>query len=151
MSKMTRWRRIALVRKLSSEQAASAPGGELAKFARGQRVPGSQLAQQVREKCQEIWDRQAASLSSDVILEDVEEDGEGEEDLDSFAGDLENLLEEDAQEEARGESRSKLKEAMRGSGSASGRQRALEAQRAEELEDEEAEAAELRRMLMEGE
>ena len=126
MSKMTRWRRIALVRKLSSEQAASAPGGELAKFARGQRVPGSQLAQQVREKCQEIWDRQAASLSSDVILED-------------------------AQEEARGESRSKLKEAMRGSGSASGRQRALEAQRAEELEDEEAEAAELRRMLMEGE
>ncbi|MCO5592273.1 hypothetical protein L7F22_046272 [Adiantum nelumboides] len=104
IEKLTRWHRIALVRKLSSEQAASA------------------------------------------LEENSESEGEANEDLDSFAGDLENLLE--AEEGVTDEVASKRakKEAIRGPGA---RRRALEAQREEDIEDEEAEAAELQRMLME--
>lgn len=147
---MTRWHRIALVRKLSSEQAASGVKvgvAALNKFARGQRMSFLQLQQQTREKCQEVWDRQAQSLSCGEG-EDSESDGEANGDLDSFAGDLENLLEAVEGEDKDDVSKKTKREGMRGLGS---RRRAQQAQREEEIEDEEAEAAELRRMLMEGE
>lgn len=147
IDKLTRWHRIALVRKLSSEQAASGVKvgvAALNKFARGQRMSFMQLQQQTREKCQEIWDRQAQSLAA-AEGEDSESDGEANGDLDSFAGDLENLLE--AEEGEDGEERKGRKDGMRGLGA---RRRALQAQKEEEMEDEEAEAAELRRMLLEG-
>ncbi|KAL3694992.1 hypothetical protein R1sor_008643 [Riccia sorocarpa] len=146
IEKLTRWHRIALVRKLSSEQAASGVKvgvAALNKFARGQRMSFMQLQQQTREKCQEIWDRQAQSLAA-AEGEESESDGEANGDLDSFAGDLENLLE--AEEGEEGEERVGRKEGMRGLGA---RRRALQAQKEEEMEDEEAEAAELRRMLLE--
>ncbi|BFI36879.1 hypothetical protein MARPO_0010s0177 [Marchantia polymorpha] len=146
IDKLTRWHRIALVRKLSSEQAASGVKvgvAALNKFARGQRMSFMQLQQQTREKCQEIWDRQAQSLAA-AEGEDSESDGEANGDLDSFAGDLENLLE--AEEGEDGEERKGRKDGMRGLGA---RRRALQAQKEEEMEDEEAEAAELRRMLLE--
>lgn len=104
-----------------------------------------QLQQQTREKCQEIWDRQAQSLAA-AEGDDSESDGEANGDLDSFAGDLENLLE--AEEGEEGDERKGRREGMRGLGA---RRRALQAQKEEEMEDEEAEAAELRRMLLEGE
>lgn len=147
IEKLTRWHRIALVRKLSSEQAASGVklgASALNKFARGQRMSFLQLQQQTREKCQEIWDRQVQSLSA-ADGENSESEGEANEDLDSFAGDLENLLEAEGETEEVASAKTK-KEAIRGAGA---RRRALEAQREEDIEDEEAEAAELRRMLME--
>lgn len=149
IEKLTRWHRIALVRKLSSEQAASGiklGDSALNKFARGQRMSFLQLQQQIREKCQEIWDRQAQSLSV-IDEENSESEGEANEDLDSFAGDLENLLEAEEGETEEVTSTKNKKEAIRGTGA---RRRALEAQREEDIEDEVAEAAELRRMLMEG-
>ncbi|CAM6089127.1 unnamed protein product [Calypogeia fissa] len=146
IEKLTRWHRIALVRKLSSEQAASLGKvgvAALNKFARGQRMSFLQLQQQTREKCQEIWDRQVQSLAA-AEGDDSESDGEANGDLDSFAGDLENLLE--AEEGEDGDERKGRREGMRGLGA---RRRALQAQKEEEMEDEEAEAAELRRMLLE--
>ncbi|KAJ1288769.1 hypothetical protein BS78_02G113400 [Paspalum vaginatum] len=98
IDKLTRWHRIAMVRKLSSEQAASGITIDeipVSKFARGQRMSFLQLQQQTREKCQEIWDRQAQSLSA-IDGDDNGSDTEANSDLDSFAGDLENLL--DAEE-----------------------------------------------------
>ncbi|KAI5054933.1 hypothetical protein GOP47_0030078 [Adiantum capillus-veneris] len=148
IEKLTRWHRIALVRKLSSEQAASGVklgASALNKFARGQRMSFLQVQQQTREKCQEIWDRQVQSLSA-VLEENSESEGEANEDLDSFAGDLENLLEAEEGEADEVASTKAKKEGIRGPGA---RRRALEAQREEDIEDEEAEAAELRRMLME--
>ncbi|MCO5553715.1 hypothetical protein L7F22_007241 [Adiantum nelumboides] len=148
IEKLTRWHRIALVRKLSSEQAASAVklgASALNKFARGQRMSFLQVQQQTREKCQEIWDRQVESLSA-ALEENSESEGEVNEDLDSFAGDLENLLEAEEGDTDEVASTRAKKEAIRGPGA---RRRALEAQREEDIEDEEAEAAELRRMLME--
>ena len=87
-----------MVRKLSSEQAASGITIDeipVSKFARGQRMSFLQLQQQTREKCQEIWDRQVQSLSA-IEGDDNGSDTEANSDLDSFAGDLENLL--DAEE-----------------------------------------------------
>ncbi|KAL0422430.1 UNVERIFIED_CONTAM: Transcription initiation factor TFIID subunit [Sesamum latifolium] len=98
IAKQTRWHRIALIRKLSSEQAASGVKVDpttVSKFARGQRMSFLQLQQQTREKCQEIWDRQVQSLCSGDG-EENESESEANSDLDSFAGDLENLL--DAEE-----------------------------------------------------
>lgn len=149
IEKMTRWHRIAMVRKLSSEQAASGvkvDATALNKFARGQRMSFLQLQQQAREKCQEIWDRQFQSLSA--ADEALESDAEANSDLDSFAGDLENLL--DAEEGEDGEigdsdTKREKRETIRGFGA---RRRATQAQAEEEIEDEAAEAAELCRMLM---
>eukprot|EP01018_Ginkgo_biloba_P005913 Gb_10677 [translate_table: standard] len=150
IEKMTRWHRIAMVRKLSSEQAASGvkvDATALNKFARGQRMSFLQLQQQTREKCQEIWDRQFQSLSA-ADGEDIESDVEANSDLDSFAGDLENLLDaEEGEDGDAGDSaiKKEKRETIRGFGA---RRRASQAQAEEEIEDEEAEAAELCRMLM---
>uniref|UniRef100_A0A803KTP6 Transcription initiation factor TFIID subunit 1 n=1 Tax=Chenopodium quinoa TaxID=63459 RepID=A0A803KTP6_CHEQI len=120
IEKLSRWHRIALIRKLSSEQAASGVKVDpttISKYARGQRMSFLQLQQQTREKCQEIWDRQIQSLSA-ADADENESDSEANSDLDSFAGDLENLLD------------------------------AEEARLEEEMEDEAAEAAELCRIVM---
>ena len=104
IDKLTRWHRIAMVRKLSSEQAATGVklgAATLNKFARGQRMSFLQLQQQTREKCQDIWDRQTQSLSM-ADGDDSESDGEANGDLDSFAGDLENLLEAEEGDEGGG-------------------------------------------------
>jgi transcription initiation factor TFIID subunit 1 len=147
IDKLTRWHRIAMVRKLSSEQAASGVklgAAALNKFARGQRMSFLQLQQQTREKCQDIWDRQAQSLAI-TEGDDSESDGEANGDLDSFAGDLENLLE--AEEGDEGGGKRGRREGMGGLGA---RRRKQLAQQEEDIEDEEAEAAELRRMLRAG-
>ncbi|XP_058086188.1 transcription initiation factor TFIID subunit 1 isoform X2 [Magnolia sinica] len=150
IEKMTRWHRIAMVRKLSSEQAASGvmvDAATLNKFARGQRMSFLQLQQQTREKCQEIWDRQVLSLSA-ADGDENETDSEANSDLDSFAGDLENLLDaeecEDG-EEGKYESKHDKADGVRG---LKMRRRPSQAQAVEEIEDEAAEAAELCRMLM---
>ncbi|KAG0594645.1 hypothetical protein M758_UG095800 [Ceratodon purpureus] len=68
IDKLTRSDRIAMVRELSSEQAASPVkigAAVLNKFARGQRMSFLQLQQQTREKCQAIWDMEVQSLSKD--------------------------------------------------------------------------------------
>nr|XP_024393704.1 transcription initiation factor TFIID subunit 1-like isoform X3 [Physcomitrium patens] len=144
IDKLTRWHRIAMVRKLSSEQAATGVklgAATLNKFARGQRMSFLQLQQQTREKCQDIWDRQAQSLSI-ADGDDSESDGEAGGDLDSFAGDLENLLEAEEGDEVGGK-----KGKREGMGGLGARLRKQIAQQEEDIEDEEAEAAELRRML----
>ncbi|CAL4891391.1 unnamed protein product [Urochloa decumbens] len=98
IDKLTRWDRINMVRKLSSEKAISGitiNEAPVSKFARRHGMSFMQLQQQSREKCQEVWDRQVESLSA----VDHVENGSGIEansDLDSFARDLENLL--DAEE-----------------------------------------------------
>lgn len=152
IAKQTRWHRIALIRKLSSEQAASGVKVDpttVSKFARGQRMSFLQLQQQTREKCQEIWDRQVQSLCSGDG-EENESETEANSDLDSFAGDLENLLdaeEGDDGEENAYDSKHDNIEAVRG---LKMRRRPFQTQAEEEIEDEAAEAAELCRMLMDG-
>ncbi|KAG5524424.1 hypothetical protein RHGRI_031170 [Rhododendron griersonianum] len=101
IAKQTRWHQIAMIRKLSSEQVASGIKVDpttISKYARGQRMSFLQLQQHTREKCQEIWDRQVQSLSA-VDGDEFESDSETNCDLDSFAGDLENLLDAEAFED----------------------------------------------------
>ncbi|XP_052723460.1 transcription initiation factor TFIID subunit 1 isoform X6 [Vigna angularis] len=150
IAKQTRWHRIAMIRKLSSEQAASGVKVDpttISKYARGQRMSFLQLQQQTREKCQEIWDRQVQSLSA-VNADENESDSEGNSDLDSFAGDLENLL--DAEEFEEGEEGTNDLKRDKGDGvkGLKMRRRSTLAQAEEEIEDEAAEAAELCRLLM---
>ncbi|XP_043715426.1 transcription initiation factor TFIID subunit 1 [Telopea speciosissima] len=150
IAKQTRWHRIAMIRKLSSEQAASGVKVDpttISKYARGQRMSFLQLQQQTREKCQEIWDRQVQSLSA-AEGDENESDSEANSDLDSFAGDLENLLDaEECEEGEEGnyESKHDKAEGVRG---LKMRKHPSEVQVEEEIEDEAAEAAELCRMLM---
>ncbi|RYQ81370.1 hypothetical protein Ahy_Scaffold1g107319 isoform B [Arachis hypogaea] len=150
IAKQTRWHRIAMIRKLSSEQAASGVKVDpttISKYARGQRMSFLQLQQQTREKCQEIWDRQLQSLSA-VNGDENESDSEENSDLDSFAGDLENLL--DAEEFEEGEEGTNDLKRDKGDGvkGLKMRRHPTSAQAREEKEDEEAEAAELCRLLM---
>ncbi|KAG2317599.1 hypothetical protein Bca52824_020721 [Brassica carinata] len=133
MAKQNRWHLIAMIRKLSSEQAAS---GVL------KRMSFLQLQQQAREKCQEIWDRQLLSLSS---CDDDE--SESENDMDSFVGDLENLLDAEVCEESNTSKNDKL-DGVKG---LKMRRRPYQVVTDEEVEDEAAEYAELRRLLMKDE
>ncbi|XP_017241541.1 transcription initiation factor TFIID subunit 1 isoform X2 [Daucus carota subsp. sativus] len=153
IAKLTRWHRIAMIRKLSSEQAAAGVKVDpttISKYARGQRMSFLQLQQQTREKCQEIWDRQVESLAA-VDGEENESDVEANSDLDSFAGDLENLL--DAEEFEEGEERNYESKQNNADGvkGLKMRRHPSQAQAEEEFEDEAAEAAELCRMLMDDE
>lgn len=137
-----------MIRKLSSEQAASGVQIDpttISKYARGQRMSFLQLQQQTREKCQEIWDRQVQSLS--VLDRENESDSEGNSDLDSFAGDLENLLDAEECEEEVGNYESKY-DKVDGVKGLKMRRRPSSAQAEEEMEDDAAEAAELCKLLM---
>ncbi|KAH7847356.1 hypothetical protein Vadar_025175 [Vaccinium darrowii] len=150
IAKQTRWHRIAMIRKLSSEQAASGIKVDpttISKYARGQRMSFLQLQQQTREKCQEIWDRQVQSLSA-VDGDEFESDSEANSDLDSFAGDLENLLDAEAFEDGDEGNYQSKHDKVDGVRGLKMRRRPLQAQAEEEIEDEAAEAAELCRMLM---
>ncbi|CAL1408619.1 unnamed protein product [Linum trigynum] len=150
ITKLTRWHRIAMIRKLSSDQAESGVKVDpttISKYARGQRMSFLQLQQQTREKCQEIWDRQVQSLSA-VDGDENDSDSEANSDLDSFAGDLENLL--DA-EECEGDESNCESKREKGDGVKGGlkmRRYPSQTQAEEENEDEAAEAAELCRLLM---
>lgn len=143
IKKMTRWKRIAMVRSLSSNGGnVGGRGGEaggMSKFARGQRRSTMQLQQIAKQKCQEIWEKQATNLREEGEEFPEEEEEEEDEELDLFAGDLENLLEQQggkmSEKDKRGEK-----------GGLRGRRNREE----EEREDEEAEAAELRKLLMDG-
>ncbi|XP_039844257.1 transcription initiation factor TFIID subunit 1-like isoform X2 [Panicum virgatum] len=149
IDKLTRWHRIAMVRKLSSEQAASGITIDeipVSKFARGQRMSFLQLQQQTREKCQEIWDRQVQSLSA-IDGDDNGSDTEANNDLDSFAGDLENLLdaeEFDDEDTSTADLRSDKADGMRG---LKMRRCPTHAQVNEEIEDDEAEASLAKKLL----
>ncbi|KAH0465864.1 hypothetical protein IEQ34_005967 [Dendrobium chrysotoxum] len=147
IDKLTRWHRIALVRKLSSEQAATGVKVEamtLSKFARGQRMSFLQLQQQTREKCQEIWDRQVQSLSA-TNDDENESDSEANSDLDSFAGDLENLLDAEEFEEEVGNG-DVVEKADVAKGLKMRRCHSF-SQTEEEIEDAKAEAVFIRRLL----
>ncbi|GJR38201.1 transcription initiation factor TFIID subunit 1 isoform X1 [Tanacetum coccineum] len=96
--------------------------------------------QKTREKCQETWDRQVQNLSAI----DGEENESDVEDLDSFAGDLENLLDAEKgndEEESNHENLVGVKGLKM-------RRLPSQAQAQVEIEDEAAEGAELCRMLM---
>ncbi|CAN8290270.1 unnamed protein product [Cochlearia groenlandica] len=152
IAKQTRWHRIAMIRKLSSEQAAAGvkvDATTIGKYARGQRMSFLQMQQQAREKCQEIWDRQHLSLSA---FDDDENESENEanSDLDSFAGDLENLL--DAEEGGDGEESNMSKnEKLDGVKGLKMRRRPSQVETDEEIEDEATEYAELCRLLLQDE
>ncbi|XP_019421080.1 PREDICTED: transcription initiation factor TFIID subunit 1-like isoform X2 [Lupinus angustifolius] len=150
ISKQTRWHRIAMIRKLSSEQAASGVKVDpttISKYARGQRMSFLQLQQQTREKCQEIWDRQIQCLS-DINGDENESDSEGNSDLDSFAGDLENLLDAEECEEGEEGTNDSKRDMGDGVKGLKMRRRPTLAQAEEEIEDEATEASELCRLLM---
>lgn len=153
IAKQTRWHRIAMIRKLSSEQAAAGVKVDpttISKYARGQRMSFLQLQQQTREKCQEIWDRQIQSLSVFDGDENESDSEENNSDLDSFAGDLENLLDaEECEEGVEGNLESKNDKTDGGKGLKM-RRRPSSVQAEEEIEDEAAEAADLCRLLMDG-
>ncbi|KAI4969555.1 hypothetical protein ZWY2020_000469 [Hordeum vulgare] len=151
LDKLTRWHRIAMVRKLSSEQAASGIMIDeipVSKFARGQRMSFLQLQHQAKEKCQEIWDRQVQSLSA-IDGDDNDSDTEANSDLDSFAGDLENLLdaeEFDNEDVGTGDLRSDKGEIM---GGLKMRKCSPQVQFNEENQDDQAEAALVKKLLEE--
>ncbi|KAL1212995.1 Transcription initiation factor TFIID subunit 1 [Cardamine amara subsp. amara] len=152
IAKQTRWHRIAMIRKLSSEQAASGVKVDpttIGKYARGQRMSFLQMQQQAREKCQEIWDRQVLSLSA-FDGDENESENEANSDLDSFAGDLENLL--DAEEGGEGEESNMSKnDKLDGVKGLKMRRRPSQVETDEENEDEATEYAELCRLLMQDE
>lgn len=108
-----------------------------------------QLQQQTREKCQEIWDRQIQSLSA-LDGDENESDSEANSDLDSFAGDLENLL--DAEEGEEGGDRNLEVKNYKSDGvkGLKMRRHPSHARLEEEIEDKTAEAAELCRFLLDG-
>ncbi|CAM0909223.1 unnamed protein product [Alopecurus aequalis] len=151
IDKLTRWHRIAMVRKLSSEQAASGITLDeipVSKFARGQRMSFLQLQQQTKEKCQEIWDRQVQSLSA-MDGDDNASDTEANSDLDSFAGDLENLLdaeEFDDEDVGTADLRSDKADGTRGHKM---RRCPTQALPNEEIQDDKAEAALVKKLLEE--
>ncbi|KAF2927800.1 transcription initiation factor TFIID subunit 1 isoform X2 [Oryza sativa Japonica Group] len=151
IDKLTRWHRIAMVRKLSSEQAASGVTMDeipVSKFARGQRMSFLQLQQQTKEKCQEIWDRQIQSLSA-MDGNENGSDTEANSDLDSFAGDLENLLdaeEFDDEDVGNTDIRSDKMDGMRG---LKMRRCHTQSQINEEIQDDVAEAALVEKLLEE--
>uniref|UniRef100_A0ACD6A6H9 Uncharacterized protein n=1 Tax=Avena sativa TaxID=4498 RepID=A0ACD6A6H9_AVESA len=149
IDKLTRWHRIAMVRKLSSEQAASGITIDeipVSKFARGQRMSFLQLQQQTKEKCQEIWDRQVQSLSA-MDGDDNASDTEANSDLDSFAGDLENLLDaEEFDDEDVGTADLRSDKA---DGKPKMRRCPTQALSNEEIQDDEAEAALVKKLLEE--
>lgn len=107
-----------------------------------------QLQQQTREKCQEIWDRQLQSLCS-ADGEEHESESEANSDLDSFAGDLENLLDAEEGEDGEEDNFESKHDSVDGVRGLKMRRHPFQTQ-AEEIEDEAAEAAELCRMLMDG-
>lgn len=149
IAKLTRWHRIAMIRELSSEQAASGIKVDpttISKYARGQRMSFIQLQQQTREKCQEIWDRQLHSLTA-IDGDEGASDSESNSDLDSFAGDLENLLdaEEFEGDEAINERKHDRSDVVKG---LKMRRHSSLVEAEEKVQDEAAEAAELCRMLM---
>ncbi|XP_030539296.1 transcription initiation factor TFIID subunit 1 isoform X3 [Rhodamnia argentea] len=149
IAKQTRWHRIAMIRELSSEQAASGVKVDpttISKYARGQRMSFIQLQQQTREKCQEIWDRQLQSLTA-IDGDEGASDSESNSDLDSFAGDLENLL--DAEEFEGDEAINEHKHDRSDVGKGLKMRRHSSMVEAEEkVQDEAAEALELCKMLM---
>ncbi|KAJ0030572.1 hypothetical protein Pint_13734 [Pistacia integerrima] len=151
ISKQTRWHRIAMIRKLSSEQASSGVQIDpttISKYARGQRMSFLQLQQQTRGKCQEIWDRQVQSLSVGDDDDENGSDSEANSDLDSFAGDLENLLDAEEFEEGEENNYESKHDKADGVKGLKMRRRPSLVQAEEEIEDEAAEAAELCRLLM---
>ncbi|XP_031394779.1 transcription initiation factor TFIID subunit 1 isoform X2 [Punica granatum] len=150
IAKQTRWHRIAMIREFSSEQAASGVKVDpttIGKYARGQRMSFVQLQQQTREKCQDIWDRQFQSLTA---IDEGASDSESNSDLDSFAGDLENLLdaEECEGDEVINEPKHDRSDSVKG---LKMRRYPSQTEVQEKDEDEAAEAAELCRMLMDDE
>ncbi|KAI3918634.1 hypothetical protein MKX01_041954 [Papaver californicum] len=150
IAKQTRWHRIAMIRKLSSEQTSAGvkvDATTIGKYARGQRMSFLQLQQQAREKCQEIWDRQLQNLSA-AEGDENESDSEANSDLDSFAGDLENLLDAEECGEAEVGSNESKQDKIDGVRGLKMRRHPTQVQAEEEIEDEAAEAAELCRMLM---
>ncbi|KAK9929251.1 hypothetical protein M0R45_026356 [Rubus argutus] len=107
-----------------------------------------ELQQQNREKCHEIWERQVQSLSA-IDGDENKSDSEGNNsDLDSFAGDLENLLDAEECEEGLGGKYESNHDKADGVKGLKMRRRPSLAQAEEEIEDEAAEAAELCRLLM---
>ncbi|PIA33823.1 hypothetical protein AQUCO_04000116v1, partial [Aquilegia coerulea] len=148
IANLTRWHRIAEIRKLLIEGAASGvkvDSTSVKKYAMGQCM--SLLQQQARENCQEIWNRQVESLSA-VDKDDKDSDSKANSDLDSFAGDLENLLDVEEcglDEVGNYESKHIKEDGIKG---LEMKLRRSELQAEEEIEDEAAEAAELPRMLM---
>ena len=140
-----------MIRKISSEQAAS--GGKVGPttvgmFSRSQRMSFLQLQQQAREMCQEIWDRQRLSLSA-CDDDGNESENEANSDLDSFVGDLEDLL--DAEDGGEGEESNKsMNEKLDGVKGLKMRRWPSQVEKDEEIEDEAAEYVELCRLLMQG-
>ncbi|KAL3628043.1 Transcription initiation factor TFIID subunit 1 [Castilleja foliolosa] len=103
--------------------------------------------QQTREKCQEIWERQVQSLCSGDG-EENESEMEANSYLDSFAGDLENLLDAEEGEEGEEDEDESKQDNVDGVRGLKMRRRPFQTQAEEEIEDEAAEAAELCKMLM---
>lgn len=149
-AKLTRWHRIAMIRQLSSEQTASGVKVDpttISKYACGQRMSFLSLQQQAREKCQEIWDRHVQNLSA-IDGEEIGSNNEENSDLDSFAGDLENLL--DAEEFYDGKDGNYMSNHENNLVGVKGlKMRRLPARSQAEVENED-DAAELCRMLMDG-
>ncbi|ANM65625.1 histone acetyltransferase of the TAFII250 family 2 [Arabidopsis thaliana] len=152
IAKQTQRHRTAMIRKISSEQAAS--GGKVGPttvgmFSRSQRMSFLQLQQQAREMCHEIWDRQRLSLSA-CDDDGNESENEANSDLDSFVGDLEDLL--DAEDGGEGEESNKsMNEKLDGVKGLKMRRWPSQVEKDEEIEDEAAEYVELCRLLMQDE
>jgi len=113
---LSRWERIALVRSLSSAAAADGSHSGLGRFARGTRTSMAQQAAAQLQAHTEAFSRQLSLLAhSDRVNappnhnpaycqskgegSDGDEDGD-DMDMDGFADDLENMLEEDGSGEA---------------------------------------------------
>ena len=79
IQKLTRWHRIDLVRKLSSQAAVTGDSNAVTKFARGSRASMQQMIQNYNQRCQAIFTRQLRLLSTTADLGEFDSDESDEE------------------------------------------------------------------------
>ena len=92
IKKLRRWDRVGLIRELSTRATAHGIGGQLSKFARGDRKSLSAQQQDYHRRCDVIFARQYDVLSSEKAEFSSEEEDDEDEDLEDYGIDLEEEM-----------------------------------------------------------
>lgn len=97
IEKLLRWERVRLVREKVSEATRQGEETQYGRFARANRNTYRSLNKQFLKDAQRILERQCEVLASETIDED-EEHSNTDEEMDEWAKDLENMLDEEEEE-----------------------------------------------------
>jgi transcription initiation factor TFIID subunit 1 len=97
IEKLLRWERVRLVREKVSEATRQGEETQYGRFARANRNTYRSLNKQFLKDAQRILERQCEVLASEFVEED-EEHSNTDEEMDEWAKDLENMLDEDEED-----------------------------------------------------